>query len=257
MSSPEAPRLSAPGGEFGGDPGAGAAMSLLDHLDELRRRLVRVAIGLMTGFLLCWWQADAILAWCQAPYLRIAHEPLSVMAVSEAFFVKVRLAFLASAFLCAPWMAWQAWCFIRPALYAKERRMAVPFMVSVAGFFIAGGAFGYYVGLPFMLQFLLGEASAGFELNIRAESYVSTFTSTLLGLGLVFEAPVLAALLSRMGLLDHLWLIKRFRPAILIITILAAVITPSGDIPTLLVFALPMLGLYGISIAVAWVFAKR
>lgn len=257
MSTPDRPPtpVATPAAEAVDGPGA--SMSLLDHLDELRRRVVRVAIGLFAGFLLCWWQADAILAWCQAPYLAVAKEPLSVMAVSEAFLVKVRLAFLASAFLTAPWVAWQAWGFIRPALHANERRLAVPFLVSVAGFFIAGGAFGYYVGLPFMLQFLLGQAAAGFELDIRAESYVSTFTSTLLGLGFVFEAPVLAGLLARLGLLDHRWLIRRIRPAIIIITILAAVITPSGDIPTLLVFATPMLGLYAISIGVAWVFAKR
>ena len=86
--------------------GGGPAMSLLAHLDEVRRRLVRVALGLAAGFLLCWWQADAIFAWCQEPYLAVAKEPLSVIAVTEAFFVKVRVAFLASLFLTAPWTAW-------------------------------------------------------------------------------------------------------------------------------------------------------
>ncbi len=235
----------------------GPAMALLEHLDELRRRLVRIAAGLALGFLLCWWQADAIFAWCQAPYLAVAHEPLSVIAVTEAFFVKVRVAFLASLFLTAPWTAWQAWGFISPALYAKERRMALPFLVGVAGFFLAGGAFGYYVGLPFMLEYLIGQAAQGLELDVRAESYISTVTSVLVGLGLVFEAPVLAALLARMGIIDHRWLAKRSRHALVIVTILAAVITPSGDIPTMLVFALPMMALYGLSIGVAWAFARR
>lgn len=235
----------------------GAPMSLLEHLDELRRRLVRVAIGGTVAFLLCWWQAEALMTWCQAPYMKVAGEPLSVMAVSEAFFVKVRVAFVAAIFLSSPWTAWQAWCFVRPALYERERRLALPFLASVAGFFIAGGAFGYYVGLPFMLEFLLGQAAEGFELDIRAENYVSTFTSVLLGLGLVFETPVVAALLARFGVIDHRWLLRKIRPAIIIITILAAVITPSGDIPTLLIFALPMMGLYGLSIGVAWACARR
>jgi sec-independent protein translocase protein TatC len=235
----------------------GAAMSLLEHLDELRRRLVRVAAGLAVGFALCYWQADALMDWCQAPYLKVAHEPLSVMAVSEAFFVKIRLAFVASLFLVSPWTAWQAWLFVRPALYAPERRFALPFLFSVAGFFLLGGWFGYRVGLPYMLHFLLGEAAEGFDVTVRAESYVSTFTSVILGLGLVFEAPVLAAVLARLGLLDHAWLARKIRPAILVIAILAAIITPSGDIPTMLVFAVPMLGLYVLSMGVAWAFRRR
>ena len=265
MSSASPPPGSPPPGPAPGpaspgpapEPEAASPMSLLDHLDELRRRLVRVAIGLVAGFLLCWWQADLLMGWCQAPYLEVAKEPLSVMAVTEAFFVKVRIAFLASIFLTAPWTAWQAWGFVRPALYEKERRMALPFLVSVAGCFIGGGAFGYFVGLPVMLRFLLGAAATGFDLDIRAESYVSTFTSTLLGLGLVFEAPVLAAVLARLGLLSHRWMLSKIRAAILVIAILAAVITPSGDVTTLLIFAIPMLALYLVSILVAWAFARR
>jgi sec-independent protein translocase protein TatC len=233
-------------------------MSLLEHLDELRKRLVRVGIGLAAGFLLCWWQADRLMHWCQLPYeAATGGHQLAVMAVSEAFFVKVRVAFMTAVFVTAPWTALQAWGFVKPALHQHERRMAIPFLVSVAGFFIAGGAFGYFVGLPFMLKFLLGQAAAGFEVHVRAESYVSTFTSTLLGLGAVFEAPVLAAILSRLGLLDWKWLLKKIRPAILIIFVLAAVITPSGDIPTMLVFATPMLALYLLSVGVAWMFARR
>lgn len=253
--TPEAARAAIPDPAAPGD--GGSPMSLLEHLDELRRRLVRVALGVAAAFLLCWWQADLLMGWCQAPYVKVTGVPLSVMAVTEAFFVKMRVAFVASLFLSSPWTAWQAWCFVRPALFEPERRLALPFLSSVAGFFLAGGAFGYFVGLPFMLSFLLGQAADGFDLNVRAESYVSTFTSVLLGLGLVFETPVIAALLARFGLIDHRWLLSKIRPAILIITVLAALITPSGDIPTLLIFALPMLALYGISIGVAWAFARR
>ena len=236
---------------------AGERMPLLQHLDELRRRVVRTAIAIGVGFFLCWWKADLLVAWCQAPYERVVGEPLAIMAVSEAFFVKVRLAFLAALFLTAPWTAWQAWAFVAPGLYARERRLAVPFIVLVSAFFIAGGAFGYSIGLPAMLRFLLGEAAHGFDVVVRADSYVTTFTRLLAGMGLVFEAPVLAALLARMGLLTSGFLVRKLRHAVVIIAILAAFITPSGDIPTMLVFAAPMTVLYLLCIAVAWALERK
>jgi sec-independent protein translocase protein TatC len=239
-----------------GEGAPGAAMSLLGHLEELRRRLVATAIGVAVAFSLAYWKVDAVMEWCQGPYHKVTNEPLSVFAVSEAFFVKVRVAFLASLFLAAPWIVVQVWGFISPALYPRERRMAVPFIVAVSACFLAGGAFGYYVGLPVMLSFLLGQSSKGFELDIRAESYVSTLTTTLVGMGLVFEAPVLAAILARLGLVTAKGLASKLRHAILGVTVLAAVITPSGDIPTLLVFAVPMLLLYVVSIGVAWFFGR-
>lgn len=238
-------------------PAVAGHMSLLQHLDELRRRLVRIGLGLAVAFTFCWWQADPLLAWCQAPYLAIAHEPLAVMAVAEAFFVKVRVAFVVALFASAPWTAFQAWAFIRPGLYPRERRLAIPFIALVSLFFIGGGAFGYYVGLPAMLRFLLGDAASGLQVIVRAESYVGTFVRLLVGMGLVFEAPVLAALLARMGFLSPGLLVRNLRYAIVIIAVLAALITPSGDIPTMLVFAVPMLLLYAFSIGVAAVFARR
>jgi sec-independent protein translocase protein TatC len=232
-------------------------MSLLHHLGELRRRLTWAALGVAIAFCVCWWQADALVSWCQAPYVAVANRPLAVMAVAEAFFVKVRVAFVAAIFASSPWTAWQVWCFVAPGLYRKERRLAIPFIVMVSLFFVAGGAFGYYVGLPAMLHVLLGPAAAGFDLVIRADSYIGMLMRLLVGMGLVFEAPVLTALLARMGLLTSRFLVAKLRHSIVIIFIIAAFVTPSGDIPTMLVFALPMLVLYALSIAVAFVFERR
>jgi len=135
---------------------------------------------------------------------------------------------------------------------SRERRLAVPFVLFTTLFFVAGGAFGYLVGLPAMLNFLLGQAAAGFEKSIRAEGYVETFSHLLLGMGAVFEAPVLAWFLARTGLLSAGWLVRVSRHAVIVIAVLAALITPSGDIPTMVIFALPMLVLYALSILVAW-----
>jgi sec-independent protein translocase protein TatC len=232
-------------------------MPFLAHLDEVRKRLLRVALGVVASFLLCWWQADRLLGWCIRPYSEIVPEPLAVLAVTEQFFVTVRVAFLASLFLAAPFTAWQLWAFVRPGLYPREKRMAVPFTLAVSGFFVAGGWFAYSVGLPAMLRFLLAPSAAGFARTISVSSYVSTFTGVVLGMGLVFETPVLAGLLARLGLLSPGFLLRKFRIAVVGIAFAAALITPSGDIPTMLVFAFPMLALYGVSIVVAWIFQRR
>jgi sec-independent protein translocase protein TatC len=146
---------------------------------------------------------------------------------------------------------------VRPGLYEKERRLAIPFLLLTTLFFLAGGWFAYEIGLPAMLNFLINEASVGFELDVRAENYIQTFGRLVIAMGLVFEAPVLTFFLARMGLVTHGFLIRKQRIAIVLIAITAAVITPTPDIPTMLLFAGPMVALYWLSIAVAWVFRRR
>jgi sec-independent protein translocase protein TatC len=214
-----------------------------------------MALGVAVAFSLCYWRVDDLMAWVEAPLRTVpelAGQRLSVFTVAEGFFIKIRVAFLAAIFLSSPWTLVQLWLFVRPGLYASERRLAIPFVLFTTAFFVAGGAFGYLVGLPAMLDFLLGTAAAGFEKNIRAEGYVQTFSRLLLGMGAVFEAPVLAWFLARLGLLSAGLLVRQARVAIVVIAVLAALITPSGDIPTMVIFALPMIVLYGLSILVAW-----
>ena len=232
-------------------------MPLLGHLDELRRRLVRIALGLAVAFGLCCWKSDALFTWCAQPYYQVVHEQLSVIAITEAFFIKLRVAFLVALFASAPWTLWQVWGFVSPGLYPRERRWAIPFVAAGSVFFIGGGAFGYYVGMPAMLKFLLGPTAAGFELDVRAENYIATLSRVLLGLGLVFEAPVVTAFLARFGLVDHRFLMGKSRHAVVIIAVVAAIVTPSGDIPTMVLFMAPMLALYGLSIGVAWALRRR
>lgn len=248
MASPEAPGTASP---------PEATMSLFDHLGELRSRILRSGAGIVLAFLLCWWQADRIFAWCEEPYRRVVAEPLSVLAVAEAFLIKIRVAFLASLFLSAPLTLYQAWAFIRPGLHPHERRLAIPFTLSTSAFFLAGGAFGYFVGMPAILEFLIQQSAQNFEKDIRAESYIFAFSRVLLGMGAVFEAPVLSYFLARLGVLGKRTLIRKTKLAIILIAILAALITPSGDIPTMVVFAAPMLVLYGLSILIVFVTARE
>jgi sec-independent protein translocase protein TatC len=232
-------------------------MGLFQHLDELRKRLLLATGGIFVAFLACWWQSPLLFAWCVLPYEEVVGEPLSVVALGEGFLTHVRVAFVASLFLSAPWWLLQCWAFVRPGLYEKERRLAIPFLLLTTLFFLAGGWFAYEIGLPAMLNFLINEASVGFELDVRAENYIQTFGRLVIAMGLVFEAPVLTFFLARMGLVTHGFLIRKQRIAIVLIAITAAVITPTPDIPTMLLFAGPMVALYWLSIAVAWVFRRR
>lgn len=234
-----------------------ASMSLFDHLDELRKRLLLAAGGILVIFLGCWAQSDVLFDWCVKPYREVVGEELSVVAVGEGFLTHLRVAFVCSIFLSAPWWMWQVWAFVRPGLYEKERRLAVPFVLLTSAFFLLGGWFVYEIGLPPTLDYLINKASAGFEKDIRAESYIQVFGRVMIGMGLVFEAPVLTFFLARMGLVTHTFLIRKARIGIVIVFVLAALITPTGDIPTMLLFALPMTALFGLSILVAYIFRRR
>jgi sec-independent protein translocase protein TatC len=239
------------------DEATPGSMSLFEHLEELRKRLLFSAGGILVAFLACWWQSEILFAWCVLPYHEVVGEELSVIALGEGFLIHVRVAFIIALFLSAPWWLWQVWAFVRPGLYPSERRLAIPFLLLTTAFFLLGGWFAYEIGLPAILDFLMNKSAEGFEKDVRAENYIATFGRVLIAMGVVFEAPVLTFFLARLGLVTHRFLVAKARIATIVIFVVAAVITPSGDVPTLLVFALPMLALYWVSVLVALVFRRR
>ena len=232
-------------------------MSILDHLQELRVRLVHAAIALALGFGACWLLSDTILEWLLDPVTR--HLPggrrPAYFTLTEPFFTHMRVAFLAGTFLVSPYLITQVWLYIRPALYRHERRLAVPFVLSLTVAFLAGGAFGYWVGLPRIASFLMTYGSS-FEPQLSMRALVSFVSRLLLGLGLVFEMPVLIFLLARLGIVTPRRLLRYLPHAVVGIAVAAAAITPTGDAPTMLLFALPMTGLYLLGVGVAWLFGK-
>jgi sec-independent protein translocase protein TatC len=232
-------------------------MSILQHLEELRRRLLHSAVALGLGFLACWFLSDILLAWLLAPVteqLPPGKRP-AYFTLTEPFFTQVRVAFLASIFLVSPYLMAQLWLYIRPALYRHERRLAVPFILSLSAAFFAGGAFGYFLGMPRIAAFLLTYGSS-YEAQLSIRALVSLVSRILLGLGLVFEMPVLIFLLARLGIVTPRFLMRYFPHATVGIAVAAAVITPTGDIPTMLLFTVPMTLLYLLGVAVAWLFGK-
>lgn len=330
------------------------AMSFLEHLDELRSRLVRIAFFVMIAFVACWLLSDKIYDFLQVPVRAAMIEaqrdygfnlqggnvgPLTsyigkevsfvfvtdakignariptgttikvrveesddgvpnlkttspwvlntetvldegfqiprqlyltsniylspdnrlvVPTVQGAFNLYIKVAFYAALFSAVPFILIQVWGFVAPGLYPHEKKYAVPIILMASIFFLTGCAFAYYIAFPRAANFLLGVAAGG---NLRplvtADDYFDLIITIMLGLGIVFEIPTVTFIAARLGLVTPRLLIKVWRYAVVLIFILAAVLSPTTDIPNLLVFAAPMLLLYFLSVGIAWVFHRK
>lgn len=233
-------------------------MTLLEHLDELRRRLLVSVVALFVAFLGCWFVSRQIFDWLAVPIKEALPEgeKLAFTALADPFMLYIKVAALAAVFVASPVLLFQVWLFVRPGLYARERRLAVPFIVFTTLFFLAGGYFGYLVAFPMVVRFLLG-VGQDFQAVITIQSYFSMLSKILLGLGLVFEMPMLIFFFARIGLVTARQLLQWFRWAVLAIFVIAAVITPTPDVATQTVFAVPMIVLYLVGVVVAALFGKK
>lgn len=231
-------------------------MSFLSHLEELRKRIIHAAIAVVIAMLGCFAFAEKIFEFMQRPIMKaLAANKLDTRLVytspTEPFNIYLKVALVAGIFLASPFVLYQVWLFISPGLYRHERKWVWPFMACTILLFVAGGAFGYFVAYPTALEFLIGYGSQ-FTPMITIAAYTDLFLVIIIALGLIFEMPVLVMFLAMMGLVTPGWMWRNIRYAILVIFVVAAVITPSTDIPNMVVFATPMMGLYVISIGVAW-----
>lgn len=238
----------------------GATMSFLEHLEELRRRLFRAAIGVAIAFFVCFYYADAIYGFMERPLVAVLRAyglqtKLIYLNPIDPFNLYVKLALITALFAAAPWVLYQVWAFIAPGLYPRERRWVVPFVVCTSGLFIAGGTFAYKFAFPIALKFLIGYAHR-FTPQININEYFDLFATVVLGLGLIFELPTLIFFLALLGVVNARMLLRHYRWAIVGIFSVACIITPTADMTTVLVFAAPMLALYVISIGIAYVFGK-
>ncbi|MGC2171256.1 MAG: twin-arginine translocase subunit TatC [Candidatus Sulfotelmatobacter sp.] len=245
--------------EVSGDerkPDSMPTMGFLDHLEELRRRLVYSVAAVAVGFFICWWKVERIYDVMQRPILDALKangmsERLVYLNPTEPFNLYLKIAALAGLFLTSPFVLYQVWMFISPGLYRNEKRYIIPFMVSTIALFLTGGYFGYEIVYPRALDFLI-HFGRQFQPMITIGEYTSLFLSIILGMGLVFEMPILIFFLALMGIVTAGFMWKNFRYAILLIFIVAAIVTPTPDVLSMCVFAAPMVALYGISISIAW-----
>ncbi len=242
-------------------------MSFMDHLGELRTRILRALMGLLVVYLLCLTFAKDLLQFVLVPFYAAtasmkgpAGEALQIVNIRpleqfQVIYIKVPL--VAAVFLAAPWLMYQAWRFIAPGLYKRERRWAAPFIFSTAALFIMGGAFCYFVALRVTLQFLLTIGLDQITPYISVSEYLDTFIILELGLALVFQLPVLIFFFTLMRLTTPRFLLRNVRYAILIMFVVAAIITPTGDPFTMTLFAGPMILLYFIGIGASWLLVLK
>ena len=240
-------------------------MSFLEHLEELRGRLIRIVIGVIVAYVIAlvfageMWQLVSDPAVIALKEVGAKNPKLAQLTPMDGFLIiYVKLPLLAAIFLASPWVLWQIWAFIAPGLYQKERRLAAPFVLCSAGLFIAGGCFAYFVAFRLGLAFLLG---IGMDKNVEPVvsivEYFDMFVNVTLGIGAVFELPILIFFAVILGLVSPKFLIDNSRYAILGIVVLAAVITPTPDAFNLTIFAVPMILLYFVGVFAGWIFVMK
>lgn len=233
-------------------------MGLMDHLNELRWRLVRCFIAAGVGFLLCWTVVEPIFDFITAPLLSAlpAHGTAMYTTLPEPFFVRMFVAFVTGLFVTSPYIFYQIWAFISPGLYEEEKKGLLPIALLSAIFFIGGGVFCYFIVFPYAFNFFLGFSSEQIQAMPRITDYLDFVIKLLLAFGLIFEMPLFSFFLSRMGVITAQMMRKARRYAVLCIFIVAAILTPP-DVVSQLLMAMPMLLLYEISILVAAAFGRK
>jgi len=240
-------------------------MSFMEHLEELRTRILRMLYGLGVAFLLSLIFADKLWKIVSEPaidalkYLNVVPPRLAMITPMEGFsIIWVKLPVLCSIFLASPWIVYQVWAFISPGLYKKEKRLAAPFIISTAGLFIGGGLFAYFLAFRYGLTFLLGIGMMNdVQPVVTITEYFDLFVNVTLGVGLVFEMPVLIFLLTLLRLASPRFLLRHSRYAILAIVIIAAIVTPTPDVFNLMLFAVPMCLLYFVGVFLGYLLVLK
>ena len=233
-------------------------MTFLEHLEELRQRLVRALVYLAGGFAVCWIFHERIFQFLVQP-MRAAgfKDRFLVTGPAEAFFLYMKMSFFVGIFLAAPFVLYEIWAFISPGLYRNEKAWAIPFVGMGSVFFTAGALFGHYILFPMTFRFLIGFSGADMQFLPRVDEYWSFYSWFLLGLGLVFQIPVIIFVLARIGLVTAPTLLRAWKFAVLGSFVVSAVITPTPDVVTQTALAAPMIGLYLLGVLVAWLFGKK
>jgi sec-independent protein translocase protein TatC len=233
-------------------------LPLTAHLQELRKRLILTFIAIGVGFFVCYAFKELLFDILAAPLLKVMPIGGSLIftSVAEAFFTYMKVAFIAAVILVSPFILYQIWAFVAPGLYQKEKRYVVPFVLGGSLFFAVGVLFAYFVAIPIGFKFLLGYATDFIKPLPSMKEYLSFSIKFLLAFGLVFEFPVVLVLLARIGVVDAKMLARQRKYAILLIFVFAAIITPPDFISQVLM-ALPLIGLYELSIFLSKIFGKK
>lgn len=249
----------------GGEEEGMLRMSFLEHLEELRSRLIKALLGFGVAFVVCigfsmqLWDIIRAPAFDAMVKIGIKDPELVIIEPMESFMIIwFKLPLVVSLFVGSPWVLYQVWAFISPGLYKRERRWAVPFVAVTAGLFISGGLFAYFVAFRYGLAFLLGLGlSGGVRPMVTITNYFDLFVNVILGVALVFELPVVIFFLTLLRVASPRWLIRHSRYAILAIVVLAAIVTPTPDVFNMMLFAVPMVMLYFVGVFASYILVLK
>lgn len=245
-----------------------ATMTFFEHLEELRKRLIRAAIAFVIGGAIAWWFKEELLIWITQPFVEGWHsegdEPakLHFPAPASLFIAYIKLSLLGGGVLSLPFVLYQVWAFIAPGLYSKEKKIAIPFVVSSTGLFAGGAYFGWRFVFPLAFDYLLNfqklpeNSPIRVEASVMIDQYLEFIIQALVAFGVVFEIPVVIFFLSAIGLVTHKHLIKFFRYFVVIAFVMSAIITPPDPLSQVML-AGPLCLLYGLSIGIAFVMSRR
>ncbi len=246
----------------------GGTMSFWEHLEELRRRLIYMLFSFVIGAGTAWYQRERLLVWLTTPFVRAWHgttiggtAALHFPAPQSLFLAYMKLALIGGLVLSLPIILYQVWAFVSPGLYSREKRFAIPFVVSSCGLFGLGAWFGWRFAFPVAFQYLLSfSGKIGNDIVVEpavmVDEYIEFVSRMLVAFGAVFELPVLVFFLSVAGLVTYRHMIRFARLFIVIAFVIAAILTPPDPLSQL-ILAIPLCVLYGVSIGVAYVFGRR
>ena len=241
------------------DVGAEAKMSFLEHLDELRKRIVNSCIAIGVGILVSFFFIQRIFNFLLGPTRKVLPPGVKIIYTEpgEAFGMYITVSMIAGAVIASPFVMYQVWMFIAPGLYSKEKRMAIPFVLFTTVGFVLGAAFNHFVAFPFLMQFFAQFNGIDLAFMPRLEDTFSLYTKMLIGMGVVFQMPTVVYFLAKMKLVTARFLWQHGKYAILIAYVIAAVVTPTGDPMNQTIFAAPMIVLYFLSIIIAFIVNPR
>lgn len=235
-------------------------MSFLDHLGELRKRLLWSFLAILVFFIPAYAFSNEIFDFLMKPLIENLPEGSSLIFTrpAEGFTTYLKVSFFASVLLAIPFILYQAWKFVAPALYKKEKQIIIPFIFFGSLFFLSGAAFCYYVASPPAFKFLLNEYSSEYVKAFPTISEaLSFFMALIFGFGLVFEFPLIIFILARIGVVTSKWLREKRKYAIILSALLAAILTPTTDAISMMLMFVPIVVFYELGILVAWMFGKK
>jgi sec-independent protein translocase protein TatC len=238
----------------------GGRMSFLEHLDELRKRLIASIIGIAIGCVVAFIFLDSrIFPFIMLPMERMLPQGGTLITTepAEFFMLWLKVGFFAGLLIAMPFILYQVWLFVAPGLYSHEKWFAIPFVFFASLFFFGGAMFSHYVAFPVTWGFFIAFNPSFVQFMPKIGPAFALYVKMMLACGAVFQLPVLVFALARMGVVTAGFLLRNFKYAVLIIAIAGAVLSPGGDIASQAILSGPMLVLYVISIGVAWVFQKK